>query len=309
MTAPGGLVSDEVEAAVGRTATYVAPEPLSRASIRYFALATGDPNPLWVDDALARRHGWPAAPAPPTLICETCQYVSGRGPDRDGYLGHTWDLPFPRPVRMVRGGNAYRFGAPATAETVLTVRHHLEAIEPRGRLAVVRSVATYHDQHDQWLATNTETLLYLPRDGEGEATEPRRRAAPTASPTGGARRGRPLPTHTRTLELVDLVAYGAATWDWHRLHYDPSVGEAAGLGGPVVDGQLWGALMAKQVVDWAGPAARLGRLEVRYRSVVAPGEAVALRAWAGDDEASGEITHEITADDRLVADGASALRG
>ena len=39
------LLTDEVRALVGRTRTYTAPEPLGRASIRYFALAIGDDNP------------------------------------------------------------------------------------------------------------------------------------------------------------------------------------------------------------------------------------------------------------------------
>ena len=69
------LLTPEVRACVGQTADFVAPEPLGRASIRYFALALGDANPLWVDDRFARAHGWPGVVAPPTLICETCQYA------------------------------------------------------------------------------------------------------------------------------------------------------------------------------------------------------------------------------------------
>ena len=32
--------------------------------------------------------------------------------------------------------------------------------------------------------------------------------------------GDALPAFERSFTAVDLMAYGAATWDWHRLHYD-----------------------------------------------------------------------------------------
>ena len=72
---------------------------------------------------------------------------------------------------------------------------------------------------------------------------------------------------------------------------------AAGLPGPVVDGQLWGALMASHVLGWTGPTGRLERLAVRYRGVVTAGETVTLCAWAD----GGDVTHEIRAGVRLVA--------
>ena len=37
-----------------------------------------DDNPLYVDDAYAREAGYPSVIAPPTLVCETCQYRTVR---------------------------------------------------------------------------------------------------------------------------------------------------------------------------------------------------------------------------------------
>jgi acyl dehydratase len=309
------LLTPEVQACVGQTVDYVAPEPLGRASIRYFALALGDRNPLWVDDEFARAQGWPGVVAPPTLVCETCQY-SREGPDEDGYLGHTWRLPFPEPCQLLRGGNDYRFAAPATPETVLHVRWELLGLEAKAAFVVARAQARYRDQFGELLATNDETTIFRParrgtdagpgvsRPAEGGRHGPADDAgdAPAvhASPPAGAEA---LPDLVRTPTLTDLVAYGAATWDWHRLHYDTAYATAAGLGGPIVDGQLWGALMALHVLDWAGPTARLERLALRYRGVVTAGETVTLRAWAG----ASDITHEVRAGERLVATGTSRL--
>ena len=43
------LLDDAMRARLGETVRYTAPEPLGAASIRYFALAVGDLNPLYLD--------------------------------------------------------------------------------------------------------------------------------------------------------------------------------------------------------------------------------------------------------------------
>ena len=88
------LLTDALRARIGQTASYTAPEPLGRAAIRYFAAAVGDANPLYTDAAYAREHGYDDVIAPPTLLAETNQYVTG-APDADGYLGHSWHLEVP----------------------------------------------------------------------------------------------------------------------------------------------------------------------------------------------------------------------
>ncbi|MET7399280.1 MaoC/PaaZ C-terminal domain-containing protein [Dactylosporangium sp. NPDC005572] len=88
------------------------------------------------------------------------------------------------------------------------------------------------------------------------------------------RPGFELPCLERRIELPDMVAYAGATWDWHRLHYDPAYLAPRGLDRPVVDGQVFGALLAEQVQDWLGPAARLTALSFRFKNLVFAGETV-----------------------------------
>ncbi|KQW53677.1 dehydratase [Nocardioides sp. Root1257] len=78
----------------------------------------------------------------------------------------------------------------------------------------------------------------------------------------------------RTIELPDMVAYAGATWDWHRLHYDSAWLAERDLERPVVDGQLFGALLAEMVLDWAGPGAELTALSFRFKGFVYAGETV-----------------------------------
>ena len=51
------LLTDELKTWIGREVHYPAREELSRASIRYFALAVGDDNPLYFDNDYARQAG------------------------------------------------------------------------------------------------------------------------------------------------------------------------------------------------------------------------------------------------------------
>jgi acyl dehydratase len=83
-----------------------------------------------------------------------------------------------------------------------------------------------------------------------------------------------LPELARTIELPDMVAYAGATWDWHRLHYDPAYLASKGIPTPVIDGQVFGALLVEQLQDSLGPRAFVRRLEFRFKNLVFAGETV-----------------------------------
>ena len=93
--------------------------------------------------------------------------------------------------------------------------------------------------------------------------------------------GDTLPTLQKTFTTVDLFAYGAATWDWHRMHYDAELARSKGFAGPVIDGQMYGALFARVAMRWAGPRAFMTRMSLRIKSM----------AFAGDTlRAEGSVT-------------------
>ncbi|MGI5328820.1 FAS1-like dehydratase domain-containing protein [Actinomadura nitritigenes] len=158
------LLTEEMKALIGSEAVYTAPEELGRASIRYFAQAVGDDNPLYTDDAYAREHGYGGVIAPPTLIMETNQYT-GLPRGDDGFAGHLWDLDVPG-TRLVRGGNAYTFHRPVRPDDVITATWRIsditERVNGRGQaMLIVTSTAVFTDQRGEPLATNEETLIYV----------------------------------------------------------------------------------------------------------------------------------------------------
>jgi acyl dehydratase len=72
-----------------------------------------------------------------------------------------------------------------------------------------------------------------------------------------------------------LVAYAGATWDFHRYHYDSEfVRERLDIDKPFVDGQMFGAIIAKHLIHNLGNDARILSMKLRYLSMVSIGESV-----------------------------------
>ncbi len=159
------LLTDALRCWIGRVVAYPAREELSRASIRYFALALRDANPLYTDDAYARAAGYPSVIAPPTFVVETGQYAH-RTANEDGYFGHEWHLPI-EGCRLIRAGNDYEFFRSVLPTDRVSVTWTLESIDERpssrgGTQLFVQSVARFTAEANELLAINRETLVYQP---------------------------------------------------------------------------------------------------------------------------------------------------
>ena len=86
--------------------------------------------------------------------------------------------------------------------------------------------------------------------------------------------GAAAPVLERRITTDLMMAYGAATWDWHRMHYDQDFARSLGMPGPVLDGQVQGAFFARAVMDWLGPGAFIRKLSFRMRAMIAPGDVI-----------------------------------
>jgi acyl dehydratase len=131
-------------------------------------MAIGDANPLYTDEEYARRHGYSGVIAPPTWVCETNQYA-GLAMDADGYAGHLWKIEVPN-TRLVRGGNDYHFHQAIVESDVITATWVIDSITERTnskglKMMTMFSTATYTNQKNELLATNTESLIWseIPR--------------------------------------------------------------------------------------------------------------------------------------------------
>ena len=83
-----------------------------------------------------------------------------------------------------------------------------------------------------------------------------------------------VPPLEHKLELLDLVAYAGATWDWYRTHYDPVAVAEQKLPAALVDGQMLGALLAQHAMNWAGPRGFIRKMSFRFKGMVFAGDTV-----------------------------------
>ncbi len=125
--------------------------------------------------------------------------------------------------------------------------------------------------------------------------------------------GDTLPAYARCFTQVDLVTYGAATWDWHRLHYDLDYARSKKLPGTLIDGQAFGAVFARVAQDWAGPRAFITRLSFKMKAMAfagdtlsAAGEVTAIRAVDGAHIVT--LAQRLMNGERLAADCTTEIR-
>ena len=91
------------------------------------------------------------------------------------------------------------------------------------------------------------------------------------------RTGDELTPLVKEIGLARMMAYGAATWDFIRLHYDADHARELGFDGPFVDGQMLGGFLTQHVQDWAGPGAFFRKLAFRNRVMAYPGDSLTCR--------------------------------
>jgi acyl dehydratase len=121
--------------------------------------------------------------------------------------------------------------------------------------------------------------------------------------------GEGLPPLEKRFTAVDLVAYGAATWDWHRLHYDADYARSRKLPGVIVDGQAFGALLARAALDWAGPRAFIAKMSLRMKSMAFAGDT--LRAEGSVSEVKQNkiiLVQKLMNGERVAAEATTEIR-
>ena len=88
------LVSDELKTWCGRTIGPIPlPEPISASDLRRYINATGDRNPLWMDDDCARSAGYRSRIVPPAMIAELYRRSEGSTGTLSDNLWEAMPLP------------------------------------------------------------------------------------------------------------------------------------------------------------------------------------------------------------------------
>ena len=93
----------------------------------------------------------------------------------------------------------------------------------------------------------------------------------TAARTG-IEAGTQLPELRIPITATLIVTGAIATRDFQKVHHDKDVAEAAGTPNVFVNILTTNALVNRYVGEWAGPAARVGRISIRLGATNFPGD-------------------------------------
>ncbi|MDO8279575.1 MAG: MaoC family dehydratase N-terminal domain-containing protein [Burkholderiaceae bacterium] len=136
---------------------------IEKGAIAKFADAIGDPNPLYRDEAYARRHGYASIPAPPT-------YPTTFLPPLPPWLANL-DMR-----RLLAGGMTYDYAKPIVAGMRLSCRVRFVGVDDKqgskGRMSLIRQQIQGHDETGELIYTANRTTAYRAQVqfGNGEKT-------------------------------------------------------------------------------------------------------------------------------------------
>ena len=148
---------------VGREVEYTDEFEVEKGMIRRFAIAIGDSNPLYSDEAFAASTRYGGIIAPPTFLFEWNHHKhSVLSPESRRSLFVDLD----RQPRLLRGINEYEFILPLRAGDVITTRSRVaDVYEKQGRsgqLIFMVCETDYFNQEPNLLGKSKDTYILLP---------------------------------------------------------------------------------------------------------------------------------------------------
>jgi acyl dehydratase len=131
--------------------------PVEEGKIREFAVAVGDPDPVYRDAEAARAAGHPAVPAPPTFVV-----VAGHWRDQAAMVA-TLALDI---RRIVVGETDWEYHAPIHAGDRLTAERVVESVTERpgrrgGTMTLVTIAAEFRNQRDELCVRQRDVLIEM----------------------------------------------------------------------------------------------------------------------------------------------------
>lgn len=150
MASPSTFLTEAMrQQAIGQESPPVCLE-VEKGAIIKFAQAIGDGNPLFNDEAAARKTSYGGLIAPPTFLRSLGQIRP--------------DLPFDIPLhRVLDGGSDWEYFQPVRpCDRITAVARITDLRERSGRLGLMlisTIVTTYRNQFDEVVATQTNTTI------------------------------------------------------------------------------------------------------------------------------------------------------
>lgn len=156
------LITPEIRAMLGQEVYFPGREVVDISSIRRYAQAISDLNPLYLDEEYAKKSEYGGIIAPPTFIFDVSHDIftdvgeDGRDLSRVTIPG----------MNAVRGGNEYQFFEPARPGDIVNKRRKtIDIYEKKskraGKILFIVYDTTYTNQNGKVLGICRETMMFL----------------------------------------------------------------------------------------------------------------------------------------------------
>jgi acyl dehydratase len=152
------IITPELRGWIGRTSPLTRLEIMTASDVRRYVDATGDANPLWLDDEFARSAGYRSRLLPPTLV-GWVPFSLREGPDRSGAdaTDLRWQVPLPEGYTNVRNaGSETEWLQPVfVGEQLSTQSRIVDIVARQGRVGL----GIYITQEEQILNSQQEIVM------------------------------------------------------------------------------------------------------------------------------------------------------
>jgi acyl dehydratase len=159
-----GVITDEVRSWIGRTTEAMElPEDISASDVRRYVDATGDRNPLWLDDEAARAAGYQARIVPPMMVVDLGWRLKA---SEEGRLWHHVPLP-PEYIDTRNADNEIEWLGEVYVGERLSIRHRITDIVARqGRRGLgvyITRETEFRAQDRRLVARVRQTIVRFPK--------------------------------------------------------------------------------------------------------------------------------------------------
>ena len=89
--------------------------------------------------------------------------------------------------------------------------------------------------------------------------------------------GHEIPSLTNKTNLVQLIRYSAATWNFFLLHLEKEFAQQQGFKDVNIHAPFHGALLARMITDWTGDPGYLKKLSYRVTVMSFPGDTLVCK--------------------------------
>ena len=234
--------------------------------LRFFAQVTGEENPLFSDEAVARARGHPSLPLPPTFLF--CLEMAGPRP-MEVYERLRVDY-----AHVLHGEQHFVYHRLAFAGEALHFKPRIADLYEKkgGALGFIVRETRVEASDGAPVADLRSVLIVRPPQPENGHPTPRtpRAAVPAADGDLPGLVAGPITRH-------QLGLYAGASGDYNPLHIDIDHARQAGMPDVFAHGMLSAAYLARMLTRRAEPAA-LRRLSVRFTAITHIGDEVHCRA-------------------------------